>query len=197
MPTMPPDAFVDMTPKLRAVRDKISAGAAQLKGIESRPLVVVLANPRNSWVPIEGAMFLGALFGDPGAYLTPDGGMAMGSGRNGRLQVRELDGSIHGNHPYLSAVAVLRFVYPKTAWATAMAQSEAMGNTNPSAIVRVATQLLAQQGESAAEAICLDVFECVSDSAVPLFRDVFAGPYDTRWGVTGVGQYWQVAGPVG
>jgi hypothetical protein len=28
MPAMPPDAFVDMTSKLRAVRDKISAGAA-------------------------------------------------------------------------------------------------------------------------------------------------------------------------
>jgi hypothetical protein len=61
----------------------------------------------------------------------------------------------------------------------------------------VTIQLLANQGESAAEAICLDVFECVSDSAVPLPRDVFAGPHDTRWGVTGVGEYWQVARPVG
>jgi hypothetical protein len=33
--------------------------------------------------------------------------------------------------PYLSAMAVLRFVYPAIAWAAAMAQSEAMGNTNP------------------------------------------------------------------
>lgn len=197
MPAMPPDAFVDMTPKMKAVRNKISAGAAQLKGIESRPLVVVLANPRNSWVPLEGAMFLGALFGDPGARLTPEGGMTMGSGRNGRLHVKELDGSVHGNHPYLSAVAVLRLIYPKTVWAAAMAQSEAMGNTNPLSIVRVATRLLAEQGETAAEAICLDVFECVSDSAIPLPRDVLAGPYDTRWGVTGVGEYWQVAGPVG
>jgi hypothetical protein len=66
---MPPDAPVDMTPKMRAVRNKVSAGAAQLNGIEGRPLVVVLANPRNWWVPLEGAIFLGALFGDPEARL--------------------------------------------------------------------------------------------------------------------------------
>jgi len=33
-----------MTPKLRAVRNKTTAGAEQLKGIEGYPLVVVLAN---------------------------------------------------------------------------------------------------------------------------------------------------------
>lgn len=197
MPLTPPNDFVDMRPKLKMVRNKITAGAAQLKGIGGRPLVVVLANPRNSWVPLEGPMFLGALFGDPQARLTADGAMVFGSGRNGRLHVKELDGSVHGNHPYLSAVAVLRFVYPQDAWAEAMAQSKAAGSDDLLAIVRDAHHTLGQQGEAAAEAVCLDVFETVSESAVPLPRKIFAGPRDTRWGVTSPGQYGQIAGPPG
>jgi hypothetical protein len=113
MPLTPRSGFVNMTPKLKKVRNKITAGAEQLKGIEHRPLVVVLANPRNSWVPLEGPMFIGALFGDSQASFAPDGELFFHSGRNGRLHVKEPDGSVRGNHPYLSAVAVLRFVYPQ------------------------------------------------------------------------------------
>ena len=197
MPGTLPSEHVDMTPRLRAVRDKITAGARQLKGITGRPLVVVVANPRNSWEPLEGPMFIGALFGDPQVRLTPGGGMGLGSGRNGRLQVKEPDGSVHGNHPYLSAVAVLRFVYPKHAWAAAMAQSPAAGTDDLLAIMRDARHALGQQGEAAAEAICLDVFETLSESAIPLPHDVFAGPHDTRWAATRPGRYGQVAGPLG
>jgi hypothetical protein len=59
MPLTARSGFVNMTPKLKAVRRKISAGADQLKGIEGYPLVVVLANPQNSWVPLEGPVFIG------------------------------------------------------------------------------------------------------------------------------------------
>ena len=197
-PPMPltPSGAVNMRPKLRAVRNKLTAGAAQLKGIEGRPLIVVLANPRNSWVPLEGPMFIGALFGDPEVSFAPDDGIAFGSGRNGRLHVKEPDGSVQCNHPYLSAVAVIRFVYPQAAWAAAMAQSQE-ADADPLAVVREATQLLARPGEAAAEAICADMYETVSESAVPLARDIFAGPNDTRWGVTAPGRYGQVAGPRG
>ncbi len=75
-----------MTPKLRAVRKKITAGAEQLKGIEGNPLVAVLANPRNSWVPLEGPVFIGALYGDSQVSFAPDGELFLHSGRNGRLQ---------------------------------------------------------------------------------------------------------------
>lgn len=37
-----------------------TAGAEQVKGIEGYPLVVVLANPQKSWVPLEGLIFIGA-----------------------------------------------------------------------------------------------------------------------------------------
>jgi len=66
---------------------------------------------------------------------------------------------------------------------------------NPPAILREAEHLQGQRGEAAAESICLDVSECLSDSAVPLPREVLAGPHDTRWGITSPGQYGQVEGP--
>jgi hypothetical protein len=121
-------------------------------------------------------------YGDPQASFVPGGGLVFGAGRNGRLHVTEPDGSVHGNHPYLGAVAVLRFVYPQDAWAAAMRQSKEAGNDNPLAIVREAQQLLGQQGDAAAEAVCLDVYETVSETAVPLPREIFAGAHDTRWG---------------
>lgn len=170
-----------MVPQLKAVRNKIKAGAEQLKGIEGYPLVVVLANPRNSSVPLEGPMFISALFGDMQVSFAPVGGVFFHAGRNGRLHVKEPDGSVHGNHPYLSAVAVLRFVYPAATWASAMQQSQEADNEDPLSIVREANQLLARQGEAAA--------------ALP--HDVFAGPHDTRWGITTPGQYGQLAGAPG
>ena len=100
-----------------------------------------------------------------------------------------------GNRPYLSAVAVLRLVYPLAAWTVAMQQSQDAGNTTPLAILREADHLPGQQDAAAAEAICLEVYECPSESAVPLPREVFAGPHDTRWGITSPGQCGQVEGP--
>jgi hypothetical protein len=76
-----------------------------------------------------------------------------------------------------------------------MQQSQDAGNTTPLAILREADHLLGQQDAAVAEAICLDVYECPSESAVPLPREVFVGPHDTRWGITSPGQYGQVEGP--
>jgi len=63
------------------------------------------------------------------------------------------------------------------------------GNTTSLAILREADHLLGQQDDAAAEAICRDVYECPSESAVPLSREAFACPHDTRWGITSPGQY--------
>ena len=122
VPLTPRSGFVNMAPHLKKVRNKITDGAEQLKGIEGYPLVVVIANPRNSWMPLDAPMFIGALYGDPQASFAPGGGLVFSTGRNGRLHVTEPDGSMHGNHPYLGAVAVLRLVYPQDAWAAAMRQ---------------------------------------------------------------------------
>ena len=121
-------------------------------------------------------MFIRALFGDSQVSFTPDGELYFHSGRNGWLHVKEHDGSVRGNHPYLSAVAVPRLVYPQAAWAAAMQQSQDAGNITPLAILREADHLLGQQDAAVAEAICLDVYECSSESAVPLPREAFVGP---------------------
>jgi hypothetical protein len=38
-------------------------------------------------------------------------------------------------------------------------------------------------------AVSLDLFETVSDVAVPVPRSIFNGPGDTRWGQVGAGRY--------
>jgi len=163
----PRSGFFSMTPKLRAVRDKVSAGAKQLKGIRDYPLVVVLANPRNSWVPLEGAMFLGALFGDMQYSFTPDGDGIFHAGRNGRLHITKPDGSTHGNHPYLSAVAVLRLCYSHDVWVAAMSQSQDAGYTEPLALLREANRLVTQQDEIATKEFAL---MCTKQSVDQPFR---------------------------
>jgi hypothetical protein len=197
MPSTPRSGFVNMSRQVTAVRRKITAGADQLKGIEGYPLVVVLANPRNSWVPLDGPSIIGALFGDLQVSFTADGELFFHAGRNGKLHVKEPDGSVRGNHPHISAVAVLRYIYPQAAWAAAMRRSQDAGNEDPLAIVRKSLFLLGEQGEAAAEAVCLDVYESVSETAIPLPREVFAGPHDTRWGITDPGQYGQLTGMPG
>ncbi len=49
-------------------------------------------------------MFISALFGDLEVSFAPDGGLFFHAGRNGRLHITEPDGSVRGNHPYLSAL---------------------------------------------------------------------------------------------
>lgn len=193
----PRSGFVDARPKMKAIRDKISAGAKQLKGIKKFPLVVVLANPYNSWVPLDAGMFLGALYGDPSFTFSADGTAKFFLGRNGRLHVTEPDGSEHGNHPYLSAVAVLRSIYTNEAWAEAMNQARAAGFLEPLSGVREMTRIVMSMGEQAVAGICLDVYETVSPSAVPLPRNFFSEPNDTRWGAVAPGMYGQIAGPHG
>lgn len=185
-------ALLDMRPELKKVRNKITAGAEQLKGIDGYPLVVVLANPNNARLPLEGPMFEGALYGDAVTTIDADGETDMRFGRNGRLHVTELDGSMRGNHPYLSAVAVLRRSYSDVAHAAAMQASQSLGYENILATVREAHRLVAEMGEDATQAICLDIFEAVSRSAIPLPRDVFAGPHDSRWGEVADGRYGQI-----
>jgi hypothetical protein len=75
-----------------------------------------------------------------------------------------------------------------------MRQSQDAGNDNPLAFMREAHHLLGEQGDAAADAVCLDVYESVSETAVRLPREVFAGPHDTRWGITSPGRYGQLAG---
>jgi hypothetical protein len=94
---------------LRPIRRAISHAADQMKGIKDRPLVVVLANPDNR-VPLSPQFVMAAMYGDP-EFVFPADRQQPGfwhAGRNGRLHLVNERGVEHGNHAYVSAVAVLR-----------------------------------------------------------------------------------------
>lgn len=107
MPLSSPSGFV-RAPELKAVRRKISEAAAQLKDIDGYPVVVVLTNPRRSWVPLAADQVIDAMYGDKVVMFDEHGKLQWRTGRNGRLHVDEPDDSVRGSHPHLSAVAVLR-----------------------------------------------------------------------------------------
>ena len=93
---------------LRPLRRKISAGAEQFKGIGGYTVIVVIANPYHIAVPLLPSHPVAAMYGDLAFEFLPDGTQQWRLGCNGRLHVDEPDGTSHGNHPYLSAVGVLR-----------------------------------------------------------------------------------------
>jgi hypothetical protein len=99
----------DLKQTLTPIRDAISEAAKQLKGIKGRPLIVVLVNPDNR-MPLSEHYVISAMYGELELPVSADHqepGLWR-SGRNGRLYRVDERGVAHGNHPYLSAVAVVR-----------------------------------------------------------------------------------------
>jgi hypothetical protein len=174
-------------PPFNAVRKKITVAAEQLKGITSRPLVVILANPQHLPLPLSANQMIAAMYGDHEVTFTDDG-LQWRAGRNGRLHVDEPDGTVRGNHPYLSAVAVLRCTDAADALAVAWLQQDDGRYPNPLAAYTAALARAEQAGVHG-DTVSLDVFETVSEAAVPLPRTVFTGPTDTRWGRISEGRY--------
>jgi hypothetical protein len=84
-------------------------------------------------------------------------------GRNARLRIVDERGVAHGNHDYISAVAVIR--------------------------ERLSVEENATGAHASQPAVTLDVFEAISDRCVPLPSPVFAHDGDTRWGVLVPGMY--------
>jgi hypothetical protein len=129
------------------------------------------------------------MLGDRYVAFGPDG-LESHAGRNGRLHVDEPDGSSHGNHPYLSAVAVLRSGRDHGDWATTWLREHPQKDAGPLDRCIEALQDAPQiDGQNPAPR--LDVFEAVSRSAVRLPLRVFAGPGDERWRVLREGVYGQ------
>lgn len=181
------------TPLYTLVRKKITVGAEQLKGIEAYPLVVVLANPRHLPLPLSGHEMTAVMYGDHEVAFTNDG-VQWQAGRNGKLHVAQPDGTVRGNHPYLSAVAVLRCTYAADALTAVWQHEDDGSSSNALAAYHAALARAAQSGFHGGR-ISLDVFETVSESAVPLPDNVFAGPADRRWGRVGTGRYGQLTPP--
>jgi hypothetical protein len=90
------------------IRNHVAKAAQQLKPLIALelPLVVVLANPEGAMIDLSVEHVLSALYGDPTftMEIDPTTGAAVGEGRYefGR------DGKLTNDHPYLSAIALLR-----------------------------------------------------------------------------------------
>lgn len=178
---------------LRPLRNKISTGSAQLKGISGYPLIVVIANPYDIAVPLLPSHLVAAMYGDLAFEFLPGGTQKWSLGRNGRLHVDEPDGTSHGNHPYLSAVGVLRTGSGLDMKIVADLRADA-GAGNP---LQIVAQALPADGTTKVqrEALSLDVFETVSATALAVPRTIFNGPGDTRWGQVSPGRYGPIASP--
>ena len=176
---------------LRPLRRKISAGAEQLKGIGGYPLIVVIANPYHIAVPLLPSHLVAAMYGDLAFEFLPDGTQQWRLGRNGRLHVDEPDGTSHGNHPYLSAVGVLRVGSALDMNIIADLREHA-GAGNPLQIV--AHALSAEDNPQVQQdTLSLDLFETVSDTSVAVTRTIFNRTGDTRWGQVSAGRYGPIA----
>ena len=171
-----------LTEALKPVRRQIREAAGQLRNLQDRgwPLVVVLANPAGRPIPLEPAMVIAAMYGDLSLQAPVEEDGTVGEfrsvlGRNGKLRA---------DHAYISAVAVMRRRDHADAWFAQWYDEhrdeygrDAAGQL---AMIAAVTKAAAQDAP-VGEDLYLEVFETVSDTAVPLPRDVFNGPLDIRW----------------
>jgi hypothetical protein len=168
-----PFAMESLQETLGPIRDAIREATKQLKGIEGRPLVIVLVSPDNR-IPVSPYYLISAMYGELELPVPLDQPRSeqWRTGRNGRLYIPDDRGVKRGFHPYISAVAVIR---------------EKLSHPSPSAALshsEVTTEIQAPNS-----AVTLDVFETISDRCVPLPRTLFAHEGDRRWSALGDGFY--------
>ncbi|QXE38789.1 hypothetical protein KQY30_35915 [Streptomyces sp. GMY02] len=172
---------------LAPIRKKIKEAAGQLRDLQDRgrPLVVVLDNPGGRPIPFDSPhLIISAMYGDLALEAPLEPGGTLGefravAGRNGRLR---------NTHAYVSAVAVVRREAHATPWASQWFDEHRKdfgpgdaydGNQGMKAMGAAFVE--ASKNAPEGDDLFLDIFETLSDSAVPLPRDVFNGPRDRRW----------------
>ncbi|MER7688671.1 hypothetical protein [Streptomyces sp. NPDC097610] len=167
-----------LTDALAPIRKQIKKAAGQLKGLQDRgwPLVIVLDNPGGRPIPFDTHLIVSAMYGDltMQAPVLADGSLGDFRGVAGR------NGSLRTDHPYVSAIAVVRREDHGAAWAGAWfdVHREQFGDDAQALVAAFAeASIEAPEGDE----LYLEVFETLSTAAVPLPRDVFDGPRDRRW----------------
>ncbi len=89
------------------------------------------------------------------------------------------NGSLWTDHPYISAVAVMRREDHAASWAGAWFDENRAKYDDAQAMAAAFTE--ASRDAPEGDELYLEVFETLSPTAVPLPRDVFDGPRDRRW----------------
>jgi hypothetical protein len=174
--------------ELGPIRTRIGNGAKQLRGIAGRPLVVLLTSPMDPLVPLSCMDVIEAMYGDLDVRFEADGPPRAHLGANAKLRIVEPDGSAHGNHSYLRAVAVLRCA-PATERQIAVWLTQNIRDYRSDLAAFTDALRYAEQHSDRDDVVYLEVFETLSSEAVPLSRVVFDGPLDSRWGEVGPGSY--------
>jgi hypothetical protein len=172
--------------RLSAVRSRIAKAAKQLRDIEGRAVVVVLTSPPGSSVPLVPMDIVEAMYGD---LTFDDRRNRHVLGRNAKLRIDEPNGTSHGDHPCLSAIAVMCSATVTDRRAVTWMRDH--GTRCPTILDSLLGGLDHAEGQAAADehVIHLDVFHTVSRSAHPLPYTAFNGPCDGRWGETSPGHY--------
>lgn len=168
-----------LTEALVPIRKQIKKAAGQLKGLQDRgwPLVIMLDNPGGRPIPFDSPhLILSAMYGDLTlqAPVMADGVLGDFTGVAGR------NGSLRNDHPYISAIAVVRREDHAAQWAGAWHdQNRAQFGNDDQALAAAFAKASHEAPEG--DDLFLEVFETLSTEAVPLPRKVFNGPRDRRW----------------
>jgi len=148
--------------------------------------VVVLDNPGGRPIPFDSPhLVLSAMYGDLTLQAPVEPGGALGEFR----AVAGRNGSLRNDHPYISAVAVVRREDHAALWAAewfdahrdAFGPGDAEDGGEGTKAMVAAFAEASKTGAPEGDDLFLEVFEMLSTAAVPLPRDVFNGPRDRRW----------------
>lgn len=181
------------------IRNHIREAADQLKPLQALnvPLVVVLANPEGAIVDLSVTHVTAALYGNLGFAMQID--RTAGAAMNTRFELGR-DGKVTNDHPYISAVALLRrreHRQDKIDEIAAAETGERAASDLAEASVQAARLLrrLNQIELPVGDYLYLDVIETMSASAMPVPLEWFAGEHDSRWRLGGGDCFERVRGP--
>ena len=176
------------------VRRSISDAARQLEPLaaDSRPLVIVLANPHGVLAPLEGDKLIEAMYGELTITFQlntetgePATEPAWTLGEGGRLAEEQA--------PWVSAVAALHRGDHREDWTREWIEQWKAQNwpeepsTQDEALARWQAyqpeleRALQDEDVPSGEYFYLDVIETISEEAVALPRNILDGEHDRRW----------------
>jgi hypothetical protein len=183
------------------IRNHVAKAAQQLKPLTALelPLVVVLANPEGAMIDLSVQHVLSALYGDPTftMKIDPTVGAAVGEGR---LEFGR-DGKLTNDHPYLSAIALLRRREHRADRIAEIAAEE-RSDRDPSDLDEATTealkllQRLDREHLPEGDYLYVDLIETLSDAAIPLPEAWFDHERDSRWRLNADGYFELVRGPL-
>lgn len=183
------------------IRNQVAEAAGQLKPLTSRqmPLVVVLANPAGAPVDLSFEHVIAALYGNTQWTVAIDPSVG-GAVDEGRFELGR-DGKLTNDHAYLSAIILLHrcdLAYEASRKILAEAGERFHGEPRTAEERRermaAAIEELDRHDLPTGHCFRVEVIETLSEVAVPLPEEWFAGGRDRRWRCNAEGYYEMVHG---